>query len=352
MSRAEVELVMANAREQIISNGAEPTVGELVLLVARTRPDLPEVAINRVAAEVLASQPGSSGDQARELIHQEVARRLRINPLVKEAMEEAFAVVLGEFRDVTLKNSAVLESVGRQVHGVTGGQMREFAKRLREAAPRPLTEEQILAWADAYYARTRDWPRKDSGDVQDAAEETWADVDRALRRNLRGLQCSSSLAQLLAEKRGVRNRADLAPLDEEQILSWADMYKEAKGDWPNSESGKVTGTDESWLGIDASLRAGRRSLPGGSSLAKLLAERRGVRNHSPLPEGTRVEIHLMADESPNANPLLHFHGHVDPNDPLVQEYVEEAARRRREDYEQAAREDAQERSNSSSTPTI
>src|SRR5262249_11071371 len=57
-----------------------------------------------------------------------------------------FAAVLSEFRDTTLRKSAVLESVGRQVHGVTGGQMQEFAGRLRAAAPRPLTEEQILAW--------------------------------------------------------------------------------------------------------------------------------------------------------------------------------------------------------------
>jgi hypothetical protein len=46
--------------------------------------------------------------------------------MVKKAMAEAFAVVLEEFRDVTLKDSAVLESVGRQVHGVTGGQMRSL----------------------------------------------------------------------------------------------------------------------------------------------------------------------------------------------------------------------------------
>ncbi len=73
--------------------------------------------------------------------------------------------------------------------------------------------------------------------------------------------------------------------------------------------------------------------------------------NSPLPEGMRVEIHLVGDELPDPNPLLHFHGHLDPNDPLEQEFLEELARRRREDYEQAAREDGQECSNSSSTPT-
>ena len=137
------------ASEQIISNGGEPTLGEVVQLAAKTRPDLPEAALHRVAAEILAGQPGSTGAAVREAIHQEMARRLRIDPMVKKAMAEAFAVVLDEFRAVTLKDSAVLESVGRQVHGVTGGQMREFAQRLRDAAPRPLTEELILAWADA-----------------------------------------------------------------------------------------------------------------------------------------------------------------------------------------------------------
>ena len=223
-------------------------------------------------------------------MRREVARRLRIRPEIKQAMEEAFAAVLNEFRDATLQKSAVLESVGRQVHGVTGGQMREFAQRLRAAAPRPFTEEMILEWADAHYGHAGEWPCRDSGDVLDAVGETWADVDRALRRNFRSLHGSSSLAQLLAEKRGVRNRADLAPLDEEQILAWADAHKKATGDWPNLESGKVIDTDETWLGIDATLRAGRRGFPGGSSLAKLLAEHRGVRNHLDLPDLTINQI--------------------------------------------------------------
>ena len=94
------------------------------------------------------SPAGPTGTAARQAIHKEIAKRLRIDPKVKEAMTEAFAAVLAEFRNATLKDSAVLESVGRQVHGVTGGQMREFARRLRDAVPRPLTEEMILAWAD------------------------------------------------------------------------------------------------------------------------------------------------------------------------------------------------------------
>jgi hypothetical protein len=70
-----------------------------------------------------------------------------------------------------------------------------------------------------------------------------------------------------------------------------------------------------------------------------------------LPEGARVEIHLLTDEVGNANPLLHYRGHTDPNDPLEKEFVEELARIKREDLERTLREDELECSNSSSTPT-
>ena len=70
---------------------------------------------------------------------------------------------------------------------------------------------------------------------------------------------------------------------------------------------------------------------------------------SPLPEGARVEMRL-ADGSPRANPLLNFHGHLDPNDPSSIEFMEEMARLKREDLERTLRED-EEWSNSSSTPT-
>jgi hypothetical protein len=179
--RAEVELAMASAREEIIGKGGEPTLGEVVQLAAKTRPDLPEAALQRVATEILASEPGSSGGTAREAIHEEIAKRLRIDPMVKKAMEEAFAVVLNEFRDITLRDSVALESVRRQVHRMTGGQMREFAQRLRAAVPRPLTEEEILEWADEHHSQNNDWPSRDSGPIDGAPGETWSAIDAALK---------------------------------------------------------------------------------------------------------------------------------------------------------------------------
>ena len=294
--RAAVELVMATAREQIISSGGEPTVGEVVRLAAKTRPDLPEAALQRVAAEVLAAQTTSSGAAVREAIQREIATRLRIDPMVKKAMEEAFAVVLNEFREATLKDSAILESVRRQVHGVTGGQMQEFAQRLRDAAPRPLTEQQILHWADTHRKRTGDWPSADSGLVNDVPGETWFNVSQALRLGLRGLPGGSSLAQLLAEQRGVRNKKGLPSLTVEQILQWADSYHARTGCWPGQDSGLVEDAPgENWANINTSLVQGRRGFTGGSSLSKLLADARGVRNFKGLPPLAVGQILNWAD---------------------------------------------------------
>ena len=78
--------------------------------------------------------------------------------------------------------------------------------------------------------------------------------------------------------RTVEQTTDNPPLSVEQILTWMDAHKTTKGDWPNQNSGPVIGTAETWMGINSALRIGCRGLPGGSSLAKLLAEHRGVRD--------------------------------------------------------------------------
>jgi hypothetical protein len=94
---------------------------------------------------------------------------------------------------------------------------------------RPVSIPDILAWADTYHEATGRWPNKDSGGVAAARFETWLGVDAALRNGLRGLPGNGSLAQLLRNKRGVRNIRDLAPLTENQILEWGDKHHEATG---------------------------------------------------------------------------------------------------------------------------
>src|SRR5437870_3190901 len=64
------------------------------------------------------------------------------------------------------------------------------------------------------------------------------------------------------------------------ILSWADNHKAQKGQWPSAKSGTVVAGPDglTWRIINNALRFGRRGLPGGSSLARLLTEERGVRD--------------------------------------------------------------------------
>ncbi|HEV3022844.1 MAG TPA: hypothetical protein VGX76_10255 [Pirellulales bacterium] len=161
----------------------------------------------------------------------------------------------------------------------------------------PYTIEQILAWADAHHARTGDWPQRSSGPIAESPGETWATVSAALTSGLRGLPGGSSLAQLLAERRGRRNIQDLPPLRVPEILGWADAHFARTGGWPEADSGPITEvSDESWRGVENALRFGARGLPGGSSLAKLLAKRGGKRNRKALPPFRVRQILAWADE--------------------------------------------------------
>jgi hypothetical protein len=138
--------------------------------------------------------------------------------------------------------------------------------------PAHLSEEQVLAWADAHFAQRGTWPMAGSGAIP-ATRETWNAVDLALRKGSRGLRGGSSLAKFLARHRGVRNRSLLPPLSAKQILAWAAAYFASHGKWPNSKSGPIAGSQDTWLAVALALRKGSRGLKGGSSLAKLLRAR-------------------------------------------------------------------------------
>src|SRR5262245_54965383 len=68
------------------------------------------------------------------------------------------------------------------------------------------------------------------------------------------------------------------------ILSWADRHRGRTGAWPHLTAGPVADAPwETWGALNQALRNGHRGLPGGSSLGRLLAERRGRRRRSPAP---------------------------------------------------------------------
>ena len=63
------------------------------------------------------------------------------------------------------------------------------------------------------------------------------------------------------------------------------------GKWPTKDSGFLAeAPGEKWSAIGTALIAGLRGLPGGSSLAKFLEEKRGARNQLNLPALTHGQI--------------------------------------------------------------
>ena len=165
----------------------------------------------------------------------------------------------------------------------------------RKARPQ-LTEEQVLVWADAHHTRTGTWPTAKSGPIPHSGGEYWSLVDAAMRAGTRGFRRGSSLPRLLAERRGVRNRKGLPPLSEASILAWCDAAFERTGVWPGGKDGAIPDAPgETWLAVEMALNHGQRGLPGGSSLALLLAEHRGLRHPLLLPNLTVEQVVSWAD---------------------------------------------------------
>lgn len=159
-----------------------------------------------------------------------------------------------------------------------------------------LSERQIIKWARSHRARTGRWPRSKSGRVIGAPGETWAKIHNALYHGLRGLPGGATLLKLLAQRCGARHPRYAPPLTIKQILAWADAQRRRTGDWPMTTSGPVHGAaGENWMTIHAALIYGRRELPDGTTLARLLARHRGRRHKHEPPRLTIRQILAWAD---------------------------------------------------------
>jgi hypothetical protein len=190
---------------------------------------------------------------------------------------------------------AALEAPAGRGEGIGGGMPRK--KKRRPALRKPaLTVARVLAWADHHHARTGQWPIRASGSVHDDRNETWLAIDSALICGCRGLPGGISLAQLLDRERGVRNRKALPRLTEGRILAWAKAHRRRTGKWPTEDAGPIADTQgEVWGNVAAALAQGLRGLPGGDTLARLLARRLGVRNGAALPPLSVPQILSWAD---------------------------------------------------------
>ncbi len=80
------------------------------------------------------------------------------------------------------------------------------------------------------------------------------------------------------------------------ILAWADAYHRRLGRWPTRQAGLVPGMPgETWRAVDEALRYGYRGLRSGSSIARLLAQRRNVPNRMAKPSLNQAAILRWAD---------------------------------------------------------
>ena len=106
----------------------------------------------------------------------------------------------------------------------------------------------------------------------------------------------SSLARLLARRRGVPNRMQLPHYKETTILGWAKAHRRRTGKLPTRDSGAIPeAPGETWQKVDAALRVGARGLQPGSSLAQFLVQRLGLRDLANLPHFTTAQILAWAD---------------------------------------------------------
>ena len=197
--------------------------------------------------------------------------------------------------------NAVSRALYSGTRGLPGGMtIPQLLRRDRDAPQHeqaaPLTIQGIVAWAHAHRGRTGKWPNVSSGAIPESPGDTWRQIEYALDHGVRGLRGGWSLVKLFARRRGKRPDVAAPHLNVPEILAWADAFHAREGRWPGCGSGELPeATGETWMRVNAALRQGRRGLPGGSSLARLLAERKGKRSWSPLPELTIPQVLAWAD---------------------------------------------------------
>src|SRR5262249_43887591 len=189
--------------------------------------------------------------------------------------------------------------VGRR--GLPGGSSlaRFLATRRGVRNPKqlpPLTVGQIRAWARAHRRRTGRWPTRSSGPIAEAPGETWKGVGAALRDGYRGLPGGLTLVALLTGRPGASRGSDRPPLTAAQILAWADAHHRRTGAWPTAASGPIPGAPgETWRAVDHAMRTNRRGLGSDWTLARLLADQRGVRPRQPPPRLRERQVLAWAD---------------------------------------------------------
>jgi hypothetical protein len=155
-----------------------------------------------------------------------------------------------------------------------------LAKLLQEARGRvhkhlqcDLTEEVIVTWMKDEHSRTGKWPNGLSKEpIVGHEEETWFRLNGCLSKGLRGLPSGSSIAILLERYGLKRHKLRQPSVTISQVVSWIADFFAKYHEYPTrlDTHGVPSHPDETWSALDDALRFGRRDLPKGMTLVKLL----------------------------------------------------------------------------------
>jgi hypothetical protein len=84
------------------------------------------------------------------------------------------------------------------------------------------------------------------------------------------------------------------PLTTALILAWADAHQARTGHWPHADTGVIPeGHGLTWAAVQSALAQGYRGLPGGDTLARLLARHRDYQARPAKPPWTAEEDELV-----------------------------------------------------------
>ncbi len=138
----------------------------------------------------------------------------------------------------------------------------------------PLRIQWIVHEMKMYRSTHGEWPNIRSGRIAES-NETWGGVELALTRRRRGVKTKTSLADLRQRYLGVVNPRDQSSLTLSWIKTQIRKHFRRTGHWPNTQSGSIPGSSETWQKVASALWGGLRGIAVRTTLGNVVAEING-----------------------------------------------------------------------------
>lgn len=141
---------------------------------------------------------------------------------------------------------------------------------------RPLTVKWIVKEMRRHNELTGHYPTQASGKIH-LTGETWAGVEIALARCIRGIEEKSSIAKLREQYLGVTNKKNQPPLSLDWVEEQIRRFYRDTAQFPSQESGAIPDSAETWSRVHGALYSGSRGIKRKVSLSTLVREVLGVK---------------------------------------------------------------------------